>query len=123
MIADEDVKRLEQWQDNYKQGKESIAQEEQLKFEIKLQETKLQLQLEHEAKMAEKQAIQESKEVSVKLPKLVISKFDGSFMDWNRLWGQFNESIERSGLASVAKLSYLKELLSDKVRRDVESLP
>ena len=25
LIADEDIKRLEQWQDNYKQGKESIA--------------------------------------------------------------------------------------------------
>ena len=122
LIADEDIKRLEQWQDDYKQGKESIAREEQLKFEIKLQETKLQLQSEHEAKRAEKQATQESKEVSIKLPKLVISKFDGSFTDWNRFWGQFNESIERSGLASVAKFSYLKELLSDKVRRDVESL-
>ena len=51
-IADEDIKRLEQWQDDYKQGKESIAREEQLKFEIKLQETKLQLQSEHEAKRA-----------------------------------------------------------------------
>ena len=36
LIADEDIKRLEQWQDDYKQGKESIAREEQLKFEIKL---------------------------------------------------------------------------------------
>ena len=25
LIADEDIKRLEQWQDDYKQGKESIA--------------------------------------------------------------------------------------------------
>ena len=74
LIADEDIKRLEQWQDDYKQGKESIARGEQLKFKIKLQETKLQLQSEHEAKRAEKQAIQESKEVRVKLPKLVISK-------------------------------------------------
>ena len=81
LIADEDIKRLEQWQDDSKQGKESIAREEQLKFEIKLQETKLQLQSEHEAKRAEKQAIQESKEVSVKLPKSVISKFDCSFTD------------------------------------------
>ena len=73
--------------------------------------------------MAEKQAIQDTKEVSVKLSKLVISKFDGSLTDWNRFWSQFNESIERSGLASGAKFSYLKELLSDKVRRDVESPP
>ena len=100
-----------------------MAREEQLKFEIKLQETKLQLQSEHEVKFAEKQATLSSEEVSVKLPKLVISKFDGSFTDWYRFWGQFNESVERSGFANVAKFSSLKELLSDNVRRDVESLP
>ena len=108
LIADEDVKWLEQWQDNYKRGKESIAREEQLKFEIKLQETKLHLQSDHKAKMAEKQAIQESKKVSVKLPKLVISKFDGSFTDWNRFWGQFNESIERSGPSKCSEILILE---------------
>jgi hypothetical protein len=62
-------------------------------------------------------------EVAAKLPKLVISKFEGSFTDWNRFWGQFNESIEKSGIANVVKFSYLKEPLGEKVRRDVESLP
>ncbi len=121
--ADEDIKRLENWQDEYKQNKESIAREEQLKFEIKLHETKLQLQSEQSTKMSVKQPTEGEKEVAVKLPKLVISKFDGSFTDWNRLWGQFSESIEKSGIANVVKFSYLKELLGDKVRRDVESLP
>jgi uncharacterized protein YaiL (DUF2058 family) len=40
-MADDDIKRLEKWQDEYKQKKEYIAREEQLKFEIKLHETKL----------------------------------------------------------------------------------
>jgi hypothetical protein len=121
--ADEDIKRLENWQDEYKQNKESIAREEQLKFEIKLHETKLQLQSEQSTKMSVKQPTEGEKEVAVKLPKLVISKFDGSFTDWNRFWGQFSESIEKSGIANVVKFSYLIELLGDKVRRDVESLP
>ena len=56
----------------------------------------------------------------MQLPKLVITKFDGSFTDWNRFWAQ---SIEKSGIANVVKFSYLKELLGYKVRRDVESLP
>ena len=42
--ADGDIKRLENWQDEYKQNKESIARKKQLKFEIKLHQTKLQLQ-------------------------------------------------------------------------------
>ncbi|CAB3994102.1 Hypothetical predicted protein [Paramuricea clavata] len=121
--ADEDIKRLEKWQDEYKQEKESIAREEQFKFEMKLHETKLQLQSEQNTKVLGKQTIGAEKEVAVKLPKLVITKFDGSFTDWNRFWGQFSESIEKSGIANVVKFSYLKELLGDKVRRDVESLP
>ena len=44
-------------------------------------------------------------------------------MDWQRFWGQFTESIEKSGLASTAKFSYLRELLGDNVRREVQSLP
>ena len=44
-------------------------------------------------------------------------------MDWQRFCGQFTESIEKSGLASIAKFSYLRELLGDKVKREVESLP
>ena len=42
---------------------------------------------------------------------------------WQRFWGQFTESIEKSGLASIAKFSYLRELLGDNVRHEVESLP
>jgi hypothetical protein len=82
----DDIKRLEKWQDEYKQKKESIAREEQFKFEIKLHETKLQLQSEQNTKVSDKQTIGAGKEVAVKLPKLVITKFDGSFTDWNRFW-------------------------------------
>ncbi len=121
--ADEDIKRLENWQDEYKQNKESIAREEQLKFEIKLHGTKLQFQSDQSTKMSVKQPTEVEKEVVVKLPKLVISQFGLEFTDWNRFGGQFSESIEKSGIANVVKFSYLKELLGDKVRRDVESLP
>ena len=122
-MAGDDIKRLEKWQDEYKQKKESIAREEQFKFEIKLHETKLQLQSEQNTNVSDKQTIGARKEVALKLPKLVITKFDGSFADWNRFGGQFSESIEKSGIANVVKFSYLKELLGDKVRRDVESFP
>ncbi len=44
-------------------------------------------------------------------------------MDWQRFWGQFTESIEKSGLASIAKFSHLRELLGDKVKFEVQSQP
>ena len=59
----------------------------------------------------------------MKLPKIVITKSDGSFTDWNSFWAQFSKSIEKSGITNVVKFSYLKELVGDKVQRDVESLP
>ena len=60
---------------------------------------------------------------TAKLPKLVISKFDGSFMDWPRFWGQFCEAIDKSSIAPITKFTYLRELLCPKVKRCVEALP
>ena len=96
-----------------------------MKYEIQLHDTKLKLESERKEQLAEGSISKEacSSQVEAKLPKLVISKFDGDFMDWQQFWGQFNESIEESGLARIAKFSYLKELLGDNVRCEVDSLP
>ena len=61
--------------------------------------------------------------MQAKLPKLVISKFNGSPMDWPRFWGQFSENIYQSAIAPVTKFSYLRELLEPKVRQTIEALP
>ncbi len=122
--ADDDVKRLVKWLDDCKLEKERNDFEEKLKYKIKLHETKLKLDSEHQVQLKAKLVKENSSnKVEAKLPKLVISKFDGNYMDWQRFWGQFTESIEKSGLASIAKFSYLRELLGDKVKREVESLP
>jgi hypothetical protein len=44
-------------------------------------------------------------------------------MDWPRFWGQFNEAIDKSSIAPITKFTYLRELLSLKVKRCVETLP
>ena len=44
-----------------------------------------------------------------KLPKLVISKFEGTHLDWMRFWNQFETEIDKANLTQVAKFSYLKE--------------
>ena len=48
----------------------------------------------------------------VKMPKLVITKFDGTPQDWMRFWGQFETQIDKSSAPDVTKFSYLKELVS-----------
>ena len=57
------------------------------------------------------------------MPKLVISQFDGSFMDWPSFWGQYTEAIDESSIAPISKLTYSLELLEPKVKRSVEALP
>ena len=46
---------------------------------------------------------------SAKLPKLVISKFDGSCMNWPEFCGQFSEAIDKNSVSPTAKFTYLLE--------------
>ena len=62
-------------------------------------------------------------QIKAKLPKLVITKFDGSYTDWNRFWGQFSETIDKTSVPAITKFAYLRELLCDKLKRTVEALP
>ena len=51
---------------------------------------------------------------TTKLPKLVITKFSGKFMEWLRFWGQFKAEIDTTEVSSMTKFSYLKELVDPK---------
>ena len=61
--------------------------------------------------------------VRAKLPKIQVSKFDGNILDYFRFWTTFSTDIDRSNLPETSKFSYLKELLTPKVRYLVEGLP
>jgi hypothetical protein len=50
------------------------------------------LKLEDEEKKMKRQEAHEQKE---KLPKLEITKFDSTIIDWVRFWEQFNEEIDK----------------------------
>lgn len=63
------------------------------------------------------------KGLQAKLPKLVITKFNGTFQDWPRFWVQFKETVDKTGIEPVNKFAYLRELLDNKVRKSVEALP
>ena len=62
--------------------------------------------------------------LEAKLPKLVITKFNGTFQDWPRFWGQLSEAFDKSSIASVyTKFFYLRELLAPKPIMSIEALP
>ena len=103
------------------------SRKEQLDFEKELYETKLHYknQLEkdqHDEDSLSHSSVQPSG-VEAKLPKLVITKFNGTYRDWPRFWNQFRETIDKSSVSSVTKFSYLQELLDKKVKLEVEALP
>ena len=86
-----------------------------------------------ELQTAKKQAEEENKFTAsesgsghgspAKLPKLNISRFDGTYEDWPRFWNQFVEIIDKTTMAGVTKFAYLKSFLDPKVKKSIEGLP
>ena len=99
----------------------SIEREKQLEFE----KEKLEMKLEYEKKSEEfKKGKQgESNGSQAKLPKLSITKFDGTFEQWLPFWNKFCAEIDSTDLPPVTKFAYLKELIQPKVRADIDGLP
>ena len=94
-----------------------------MKFEIKLHETKLKLQEDLQIKAGNLKSSVETTVGEAKLPKLVITKFNGTYADWPRFWGQYSKTIDKTNVPPVTKFTYLRELLDAKVRKTVEALP
>ena len=84
--------------------------------EMKLEEEKMRMKHEFEKNVeeAKSKSLKESKS-NAKLPKLVITKFQGTPLDWQRLWSQFETETDEAEIGQVAKFSYLKDLLIYKV--------
>jgi hypothetical protein len=124
-IADNEVTRLEQWLAENERNEKFVAQEELFKLEMAMHQKKLKMQAELSVPQKQPEAVEcEASGIKIaKLPKLVISKFDGSYMDWPRFWGQFVEAIDKSSIAPISKLTYLLELLEPNVKCTVEALP
>ena len=75
----------------------------------------MQIQMREESQMRE-EAKTANVNCKAKLPKLFIAKFNGTHLDWFCFWNQFESNIEKSELSPVSKFSYLKELVSPKIR-------
>ena len=109
--------QIEKWKQKSKNEKRKM------KFEIKIHETKLKLQEDLQIKAGNQKSPVETTVGEAKLPKLVITKFNGTYADWPRFWGQYSETIDKTNVPPVTKFTYLRELLDAKVRKTVEALP
>ena len=61
--------------------------------------------------------------IKAKLPKLTITKFNGTYADWPRFWRQYSETVDKAGTPPVTKFSYLRELSCEKAKKAIKALP
>ena len=95
--------------------KKKIKLRKRTKEELIIEEEKLKRRSQWTEKLPGASPTSSDREVKVKLPKLEITKFIGTHLDWTRFWNQFSVKIGSSRLASLTKLSYLKEFLEPKI--------
>ena len=81
---------------------EKIKIKKRMEEEMKIEEAKIKMRMEYEKKAAEEKQKMDEKNVMVKLPKLQITKFQGTHLDWTRFWNQFEMEIDKSTLAPVS---------------------
>ena len=110
--ADEATMQLEKWLADADKAEQFVTQEEQLKFELKLHEKKLQMQAELAQSSVQKSETQKWEQFTTQFAKLP-----------NLCWGQFSEANDKSSVAPITKFTYLLELLEPKGKRCVKALP
>ena len=97
--------------------------EETLKFEKEQFEQRAKMEKEHKESQAKSTKDEKSDKPSVKLPKLVITPFDGKLENWLGFWNKYEAEIDSANLSSVSKFAYLKELMEPNVRKQIDGLP
>ena len=53
----------------------------------------------------------------------MISKFEGTHLDWQRIWSHFENEIDRSEISQVSKFNYFKGILKPKFRILIDGHP
>ena len=91
--------------------------EKDLEHEKQILNQKLQAALKQK-----KQKLEENRS-AVKLPKLSITPFSGTVIDWVRFESQFSAMVDSQSVPTVTKFSHLKELLVPRVSQAIDGLP
>ena len=94
--ADIDLDRIQKWVTESNEHAKAKSRKEQLEFEKELLETKLHYKTQLEKTEQQQTEGQSQNTVAsgleAKLPKLVVTKFNGTYEDWPRFWNQFREN-------------------------------
>ena len=88
--------------------------------EMRLEEMRMAMRKKYVDSEGKKSASESNK---VKLQKLVISKFEGTALDWFPFWNQFEAEIDKQDISPVTKCSYLKKFLFPQVCKLIDGLP
>ena len=106
--------------------KEDLIQEERfrrrMEEEVKIEEMKMEMKKKG-FEFSRDEIVKSDEKVSVKLPKLKITKFEETALDWFRFWNQFETEINQVQISPISNFSYLKELLVPKERLLIDGLP
>ncbi len=127
--VDGEVEKLQRYLDTRKAEDASKTKEtervQQLQFEKEQYEQKLRFEQKSEEIKKDKAATKSNTDqMRTKLPKLIITPFNGAPTDWLRFWNVFEAEIDNnSDLAAVTKFAYLKELLKPNVKSTIDGLP
>ncbi|CAG9793223.1 unnamed protein product [Diatraea saccharalis] len=60
--------------------------------------------------------------VTRKLPRMELSKFDGEVLKWYQFWDQFTSNVHNRDIDDVDKLLYLKSVLEGDAKQAIEGL-
>jgi hypothetical protein len=119
--ADGEVTRIKQWLQGKEAERVAAEKEGRIQFEMKLHQLKLDSN--PAPALKNDKNVENVELISAKLPKIEITRFDGSPLDWPRFWGQFTETVDKRCVAPVNKFAYLCGFLSPKVKTIIEGLP
>ena len=100
---------------------EEHRKQKRYREELEIEEIKLKMKREYEKENYSKSE-REQNLPQVKFPKVTISKFEGTHLDWQRFWSQIQCGIDRAEFAQVIKFNFLEEILKPKVRVLVNGL-
>lgn len=91
--------------------------EDELRFE------KLKLKQKSKMQSPDQSTAKSPSKGNVKMPKLVITKYDGTYEKWLSFWNKFEAEIDSADIPPVTKFAHLKELLESNVCESIDGLP
>lgn len=115
-------------EENQRKEEQVRAEAQQRQLEFEQEKLKQRLKYEQQLKPSQADQSQQSKSTSItkpniKLHKLEMTKFNGTYEDWLRFWNQFEAEVHAADIPAVTKFTYLKESLDPKVRVFIDGLP